>query len=174
VAVHPARIVLLGIPADRPETQYGWIEPEKPMEPGPAESSDVLPVRRFWEKPSPGLAMQFWKRGFLWNSFVLVSRITAVIDLFARALPRLYGSFAVLLSSLGTADEGEAIDRLYSSIGSESFADRILVDFAQDLSVLPVRGVTWNDLGDPMRVLAVIDHLGIRPRWLAAGRNDCV
>jgi hypothetical protein len=53
LAVHPARIVLLGIPADRPETEYGWIEPEKPREPGPAQLSDVLPVRSFWEKPSP-------------------------------------------------------------------------------------------------------------------------
>jgi mannose-1-phosphate guanylyltransferase len=174
VAGHPARIVLLGIPPDRPETQYGWIEPEHPIGPDPAQLSDVLPIRRFWEKPSPELAMQFWKSGFLWNSFVLVSRITALIDLFARALPRLYISFAQLLSALGTADESEAIDRLYSSIGSESFADGILVEFARELAVLPVRGVTWNALGDPMRVLAIINHLGLRPRWLAACRNHCV
>ena len=112
--------------------------------------------------------MQLWKRGFLWNSFVLVARLTALIDLFARALPRLYVSFGKVFSALGTADEGEAIERLYSSIGSESFADRILVDFAEELSVLPVRGLTWNDLGDPMRVLAMIEHLGARPGWLAA------
>jgi len=171
VRVHPARIVLLGIPPDRPETQYGWIEPERSSKPGPAESIDVLRVRRFWEKPSPELAMQFWKCGFFWNSFVLVSQITALIDLFARALPRLYIAFAQVFSAFGTADEGEAIDRVYSSIGSENFADKILVDFAQELSVLPVRGVTWNDLGDPMRVLAIIEHLGIRPRWLAACRH---
>jgi mannose-1-phosphate guanylyltransferase len=174
VAGHPARIVLLGIPPDRPETQYGWIEPEHPIGPVPAKLSDVLPIRRFWGKPSPEVAMQFWKAGFFWNSFVLVSRITALIDLFARALPRLYISFAQLLSALSTADEGEAIDRLYSSIGSESFADGILVEFARELSVLPVRGVTWNALGDPMRVLAIINHLGIRPRWLAACRSHCV
>jgi mannose-1-phosphate guanylyltransferase len=167
-AVHRARIVLLGIPADRPETQYGWIEPEKPIEPGTADSSDVLPVRRFWEKPSPELATRLWKCGFFWNSFVLVARITALIDLFARASPRLYIAFAQLLSAFGTAAECDAIDRLYSSISSESFADRILVEFAQDLSVLPVHGVIWNDLGDPSRVLATLDHLGIRPRWLAA------
>jgi mannose-1-phosphate guanylyltransferase len=141
------------------------------MKPGPAGSIDVLQIRRFWEKPSPELAMQFWKHGFFWNSFVLVSQITALIDLFARALPRLYIAFAQLFSVLGTADEGEAIDRLYSSIGSQSFVDKILVEFAQELSVLPVRGVTWNDLGDPMRVLAIIEHLGIRPQWLAACRR---
>jgi len=171
VVAHPPRIVLLGIPPDRPETQYGWIEAEQSMKPGPAGSIDVLQIRRFWEKPSPELAMQFWKCGFFWNSFVLVSQITALIDLFARALPRLYIAFAQLFSVLGTADEGEAIDRLYSSIASQSFVDKILVEFAQELSVLPVRGVTWNDLGDPMRVLAIIEHLGIRPQWLAACRR---
>jgi mannose-1-phosphate guanylyltransferase len=138
------------------------------MDQSAAESSDVLPVRRFWEKPSSELAMELWRRGFFWNSFVLVAKISTLIDLFARALPRLYIDFAHLLPAFGTEHECEAVDRLYLSINSESFADRILVEFAQDLSVLPVRGLAWNDLGDPNRVLATINHLGIRPRWLAA------
>jgi mannose-1-phosphate guanylyltransferase len=104
----------------------------------------------------------------LWNSFVLVARIRTLIDLFARAIPGLYIEFAQLLSVFGTASEGEVLDQLYSRIGSESFTDKILVEFAQNLSVLPVRGVAWTDLGDPTRVLATIDHLAIRPRWLAA------
>jgi mannose-1-phosphate guanylyltransferase len=44
VSSHLGRIVLLGIPADRPETQYGWIEPETAKAPGPSAESDVHPV----------------------------------------------------------------------------------------------------------------------------------
>ena len=83
-------------------------------------------MRRFWEKPSPELAVEFWKRGFLWNSFVLVARITALIDLFVRALPKLYTAFAQSLSVLDTASESEAMDQLYTNISTESFAERIL------------------------------------------------
>jgi mannose-1-phosphate guanylyltransferase len=45
----PERVVLLGIRADRPETEYGWIEPARS---GilPVDGS-VRPVKRFWEKP---------------------------------------------------------------------------------------------------------------------------
>jgi mannose-1-phosphate guanylyltransferase len=163
----PSSIVLLGIPAERPETQYGWIEPAQPIDFGTRGPSRVLPVRRFWEKPSPELAVELWKRGFLWNSFVLVARITALIDLFVRALPQLYIAFAQSRSVLDTASESEAMDQLYTNISTESFAERILVDFAHDLSVLPVCGVKWNDLGEPQRVLATLDDLGIRPNWLA-------
>lgn len=99
---------------------------------------------------------------------MLVAPITALIDLFVRALPQLYIAFARSLSVLATAPESEAMDQLYANISTENFAERILVDFARDLSVLPVRGVKWNDLGEPQRVLATMDTLGIRPRWLAA------
>jgi mannose-1-phosphate guanylyltransferase len=58
-------IVLLVIPAERPETQNGWIEPARPIDLGTIGPSRALPVRRFWEKPSPELAVEFWKRGFL-------------------------------------------------------------------------------------------------------------
>jgi hypothetical protein len=96
-----------------------------------------------------------------------VARITALIDLFVRALPQLYIAFAQSRSVLDTASESEAMDQLYTNISTESFAERILVDFAHDLSVLPVCGVKWNDLGEPQRVLATLDDLGIRPNWLA-------
>ena len=164
----PTSIVLLGIPADGPEPQYGWIEPARPLDLRVTGPGQVLPVRRFREKPSPELALELWRRSFLWNSFVMVARITALIDLFARALPRPYTPLLSHFPYLVTASESEAIGRLYTNIDAESFADRILVEFAHDLSVLPVRGVKWNDLGEPQRVLTTVHDLGIRPKWLAA------
>src|ERR1700680_1903573 len=86
----------------------------------------VFRIRRFWEKPSPDIAQELLRQGFLWNSFVVVARITALLDLFARALPSLYISFAQLLSFFGTTSETKIIDRLYDSIASVSFSDTIL------------------------------------------------
>jgi hypothetical protein len=34
-----------------------------------------------------------------------------------------------------------------------------------NLAVLPVRGVTWSDWGEPARVVGTLGRLGIRPAW---------
>jgi hypothetical protein len=37
-----------------------------------------------------------------------------------------------------------------------------------NLSVLPVHGIEWSDLGEPLRVMTVLSRLGIHPDWAAA------
>jgi mannose-1-phosphate guanylyltransferase len=98
---------------------------------------------------------------------VIVARIAALLDLFARALPQLYISFAQLFAIFGTTREREALAQLYDHIPSVSFSDNILTEFCGGL-VLPVRDVQWSDLGEPTRVLNIIAQLGLRPGWLAA------
>src|SRR5256886_11275247 len=56
----PDRVVLLGIEAETPETEYGWVEPSRL--PLPVDGPAALPVRRFWEKPSPTLARLLLER----------------------------------------------------------------------------------------------------------------
>jgi mannose-1-phosphate guanylyltransferase len=164
----PERVVLLGIPADTPESQYGWIEPAHPFDFDLKGIKPALHVRRFWEKPSPSVALELWRQGFYWNSFVMVARITALLDLFARALPQLYISFAQLFFSFRSSSEKESVNRLYDEIPSISFSDNVLTDFCEELLVLPVHDVQWSDLGEPSRVLNVIAQLGLRPKWMAA------
>jgi mannose-1-phosphate guanylyltransferase len=172
-AEFPERLLLLGIPADKPESQYGWIEPAQPLDfdlvaNGLMGIGPAFHIRRFWEKPSPEVASELCRQGFFWNSFVIVAGIAALLDLFARASSQLYISFAQLFSFFGTANESEAIAQLYDNIPSVSFSDNILTEFCAEFLVLPVRGVQWSDLGDPTRVLNIIAQLGVRPKWLAA------
>src|SRR3972149_5398964 len=72
----PDLIILLGIRPDRPEVEYGWIEPADriPLE-GPGQ---VYRVRRFWEKPPLALAPTLLTSGCLWNSFLMVGRGAAL------------------------------------------------------------------------------------------------
>src|SRR5262245_4606311 len=64
----PDHLVLLGIEAEAPETEYGWVEPLRV--PVPVAGPPVFAIRRFWEKPSPTLARVLFERRCLWNSFV--------------------------------------------------------------------------------------------------------
>jgi mannose-1-phosphate guanylyltransferase len=49
-ASRPEMVILLGIPPETPEVEYGWIEAGIPL--GSALPSNICRANRFWEKPS--------------------------------------------------------------------------------------------------------------------------
>jgi mannose-1-phosphate guanylyltransferase len=112
----PAKIVLLGIPADGPESGYGWIEPAEQLTQASPGVEPIFRIRHFWEKPPPHIAADYWLSGFLRNSFVMVAEAGELLDLFARMTPQLYSSFAEIMPVLNTSLEGNAIAKLYASI----------------------------------------------------------
>lgn len=145
----PDLIVLLGITPDGPEVEYGWIEPGEPIL-GPQA---LYRVGRFWEKPSSDLAAMLWSRGCLWNSFVMVARVPALLALIRKAMPDLYHAFVAVRPTLGTPLEGEVLRPLYAHLPPTNFSKEVLETHPGRLAVLPVSGVGWTDLGDPRRVL---------------------
>lgn len=164
VAQRPELTALLGITPSAPETAYGWIEP------GPAiEGTAALMVRRFWEKPRSDLARELMDRGCLWNSFVIVGRLSTLMGLFLIALPDLHLAFRKIRAVIDTNFEQKTIERLYADLRPEGFSERVLAtERPVNLAVLPVRGVEWSDLGEPRRVMDVIARSGIHPQWAAA------
>jgi mannose-1-phosphate guanylyltransferase len=124
VAARPDTIVLLGVQPDRPESQYGWIEPDDVV-PG-AWSWPIYRVRRFWEKPSVETARWLMRAGALWNSFVIVANPTVLDHLVCRALPALAAAFGPLRALNGTAREGEAARITYARLDPTDFSRDIL------------------------------------------------
>ena len=158
-------IMLLGLEAESPEVEYGWIEPSQAIR----GHAHIFGVRRFWEKPSRMLAQVLQLRGCLWNSFVMVASVQALLDIIESAIPELYRSFAALTPLLGTAAEVKAIELLYSRLAEINFSHQVLALKPERLAVLKVTGVRWNDLGEPKRVMASLDMAGVRPRWAESG-----
>ena len=155
-------VILLGIEPESPETEYGWIEPAGSIQ----GHRQLRYVRRFWEKPSPGLAAVLQLRGCLWNTFVMIASAQALVDIIASATPALYNAFASVMPMFGTDDEPTMIEKLYALLGETNFSDRVLALVPERLTVLKVSGIKWNDLGEPKRVLASIQTAGARPRWM--------
>lgn len=163
VKARPEMMVLLGIEPDRPEVEYGWIEPATSfMEQLPRE---IRRVRRFWEKPSANTAKTFMAQGFLWNSFVMVGRLEAFLLMIKRAVPKLYMAFEAVRPTLSTRREREAIQNLYAKIGPSNFSHDVLSTSANDLSVMPVKGVGWSDWGNPGRVLSTLARIGLQAEY---------
>ena len=164
IRARPDLVVLLGIEADTPETEYGWIEADDC--PLPMDNALVFPIRRFWEKPSPELATTLLGRRCLWNSFVMTGRVSAFLDLIAAGAPELMRAFEPLRRALGTSREPYVAERIYAALPSLNFSERVLVPGAPRLGAVRVKGVEWSDLGNVERVFATIRRNGWRPRWL--------
>ena len=156
VQTQPETVTLLGITPTTAEKEYGWIEPQRSVL-GSAVRS-ITRVKRFWEKPGATLASSLMERGCLWNSFVMVGRVDALLKMTRAALPELYADFAALAPAFETA----ALAKLYSRINDSNYSHEVLAQRPQDLAVMRVGDVGWSDVGEPSRVLATLAHMGIQ------------
>jgi len=151
VAARPDLVILLGITPDAPEEQYGWIEPGQSVHAN--ASGHFYQVRRFWEKPSRPLAQELMEKGCLWNSFVMIGQVRALLAMIREALPDLYRRFA-LIKELDLLAEQKLACQLYGSIPSINFSQAVLANRPEDLALFPVSGIEWSDLGEPARVIS--------------------
>jgi mannose-1-phosphate guanylyltransferase len=158
--VQPDRVTLLGITPTGPEMEYGWIEAQPSILSSAPRS--ITQVSRFWEKPSAETARMLMQRGCLWNSFVMVGRVDALLKMTRTALPNLYSQFAKITSTFESPEERTALHELYSKIPESNFSHQVLASRPEDLSVLRVADVGWSDLGEPSRVLSTLTRIGVR------------
>jgi mannose-1-phosphate guanylyltransferase len=161
VRARPDLVVLLGIAAVRAEPAYGWIEPGASI-----AGTPLFRVVRFYEKPKPGLAEALFARRCLWNSFVIVARVPALLALMRQAAPRFSAAFAPVRAAVGSQGEREAARIVYRDLAASDFSADVLGARPSNLAVLPVEGVEWCDWGDPGRVVSTLAALGVRPAWV--------
>ncbi len=168
VETRPDLVVLLGVRAEYPEVEYGWIEAGPPV--AQAGSPTLYRVKRFWEKPAAATARGLLARGCLWNSFVMIGRVPAFLALIRRVAPGLLDALQGLGPVLGTDLEPAAVRAAYRRLPSVNFSREVLTACPANLAVLPVAGVVWTDLGTPARVLGTLARVGARPAWLEAAK----
>lgn len=154
VASDPARIVLLAVEALEPETEYGYVLPH--VEEGGVNVWGLRRAARFVEKPDFRQAERLVQAGALWNTMIMVFKVSTVLELMRKFCAPLYSKFARVFDALGTARESEAVAELYRDLEplnfSSGFLEKLAADAPQPLSVLPVFQVLWSDWGSPERL----------------------
>jgi mannose-1-phosphate guanylyltransferase len=148
--------VALGLAAERPEAGYGWFELGEPIVNEPAR---LFAVRRFWEKPPAEITRAIWSGGAHRNSFILVAKVSALLSLIAKTLPRLHSIFHTVKPVVGTTFEAQMIESLYRDLPLLEFSQRVLARSSQAVAVLPVSKLEWSDLGEPRRVLSLLKRI---------------
>jgi mannose-1-phosphate guanylyltransferase len=156
-------LVILGITPDRDESDYGWIEPAGPLCPG----STLLRVARFWEKPPESIARKLRRQGCLWNTLVMAATVRAFLTTIFRVLPELREVASRVWPAVHTREEYPAMEAVYGKVSCPDFAAEVLTHSAPHLTLLPIRGLYWNDLGTPRRVYETLARMQLRPAWMA-------
>lgn len=169
---NPATVILLGVSAKRAETEYGWIEAAPAM--SPDSQNGLLKVKRFWEKPSVRTAEELLERGCVWNTFVMIGRAQAFLDLIRARAADIYRSFESLLALPETASVNEGLSAVYQGVTTADFSRLVLSGAPEQLGAWCLGDVGWSDLGDPRRVLTVLDETGITNEWMNSGRTRAV
>lgn len=83
----PGRLVLLGVPPTQPEIDYGWMEVGDTI--GQEQGQALYQVSGFWEKPSLAEAQMLYRQGYLWNTMVVVGKVSLLVTLFHMLTPTL-------------------------------------------------------------------------------------
>jgi mannose-1-phosphate guanylyltransferase len=161
---NPDSVVLLGAAAKHAETEYGWIEAEPAV---PTQSSSgFLRVKRFWEKPSARIAQDLLERGCVWNTFVMVGRAQAFLDLIRCGVPEIFQEFGPLMEQGEPEDLRETMKAIYNRLAPTDFSQLVLSRVPDRLGVWCLGDVGWSDLGDPRRVIKTLAEAGMTNTWI--------
>lgn len=140
-AAREGRLVVFGVPPDRPETGYGYIET------GAGADRAVMPVTRFVEKPDAETARRYLESGnFFWNAGIFLFRASAMKAAFQVSAPDIWRGAEAAMRQASRQASGLFLPHdLYAAVPSTSI-DYAVMERASNISMVRAR-FRWNDLG---------------------------
>lgn len=138
---HIKALVTLGIQPTHPNTGYGYIQYE-----GMEVTKGVFKVKTFTEKPDLEIAKSFLESGdFLWNAGIFAWKASSILAAFEKYQPEMYELFDQEKMHFNTAEENQAIQRIYPQCTNISI-DIAIMEKANNVYVMPA-SFGWSDLG---------------------------
>lgn len=134
-------LMTIGIQPTRPETGYGYIQINEPI-----QENTIVKVKTFTEKPSLEVAKSFVECGeFLWNAGIFVWSTKAILDAFKKHQNELYTIFEAGTNLYNTDAEQNFIDKVYPSCQNISI-DYGIMEHSKDVYVHGA-DFGWSDIG---------------------------
>lgn len=170
LALHPKKVVLLAAKPDRPERDYGWIEAGDKFPGTNPDGEAVHLVSRFCEKPPQEQASDFYRRGFSWNTLIMVVKAGTLWEIGWQLTPELIQrleEIRFMAERLTPGREERLFQKVFANLTPSDFSTGILEKIAARILVLEMKDVVWNDWGRPERVVESLKKIGKRPHFLA-------
>ncbi|MCS6896423.1 MAG: mannose-1-phosphate guanylyltransferase/mannose-6-phosphate isomerase [Nitrospira sp.] len=170
-------LVTFGIKPIRPETGYGYIQPNEKVVLGRMGRLRGYRVRQFVEKPDAATAARYLKAGsYYWNSGMFVWRAATILDEIRRHQPIL----AKVMDRIRRLKEAGApvssIDEAYRRAASLSI-DNGVMERSSKAAMVPV-SFRWSDVGSwgSLDEVAVKDKAGnvLNGRVIDLGSADSI
>lgn len=151
LAASGEKIVVLGVPATKAETGYGYIENGKTVD--RVDGIDITRVKRFTEKPHKALAEAFVTSGnYAWNSGMFLWSVKTLTGAIREHSPTIAAQMEKIAEAYGTPEFSRVFAEIYP------LCDNISIDYAvleprsakgaeaSEIYCLP-GDFCWNDLG---------------------------
>jgi mannose-1-phosphate guanylyltransferase/mannose-6-phosphate isomerase len=139
-------LVTFGIHPSRPETGFGYIQPNKRKRLGSPGPFVGYSVARFVEKPDLPTANRYWKSGnYFWNSGIFVWKAATILEELALQQPKLSKILKNLGRQIGTSEFSASLRKAYAKIPSLSIDHAVMEHSARSV-VVPV-DFGWSDVG---------------------------
>ena len=150
VACTPGRMVVLGIPPERPETGFGYVERQGESVGAPGQP--VFAVRCFREKPQLDVAKEYVASGnFHWNAGMFFWRVSTYLDAMKEFLPGTHALIEELAQHIGKRSYEAKLKRVYPKLENISVDYAILERATRQpgaprVFVIPAE-IGWSDIG---------------------------
>lgn len=149
------KIVTLGVPADAPDTGYGYIRRGKPLEAVSGERA--FAVEEFKEKPDRKTAEAYLAEGsYAWNSGMFLWTPARLLEEIARQMPELHRCL-----QLGSAEgiHSQAFRSAWNDLQPQTI-DYGVMENAREVVMLEADGLGWSDIGSWDRVYDLLPKDG--------------
>ena len=158
-------LVTLGIHPTFPSTGFGYIQQGSLL--GEYENFVVFRAETFKEKPNLETAKAFIEaEDHSWNSGMFIWKVSRVLGEIERQMPPLHQVLSKIEAAWGTSSQQAVLEKEWNSL------EKISIDFgimegAENVAVIPARGLGWSDVGSWNAVYDVL------PKSSEGNVNNC-
>jgi mannose-1-phosphate guanylyltransferase/mannose-6-phosphate isomerase len=139
-------LVTFGIKPTRPETGYGYIQPDRRTRLCSVGTLSGYRVARFVEKPNLQTAKRYMGSGnFYWNSGIFMWKASAVLEELSKQNPGLFRSLKRIHTLRQSGDSKGKVPKLYKQLEAISI-DNGVMEHSSRAAVIPVH-FEWSDVG---------------------------
>ena len=150
LAASGEKMIVLGVPATRPETGYGYIELGEVIRAG---SVPVRRVKRFTEKPNLARAEEFLASGnYAWNGGIFLWTARTLANAIREHCPAMAPLLTKIAAAYGTPEFEQVFAEVYPQCESISIDYAVLEprsakgELKAEIYCLPA-DFAWNDIG---------------------------
>jgi mannose-1-phosphate guanylyltransferase len=136
-------IITLGIPPDRPDTGYGYIEFNNEID---QIADNIYKVKSFKEKPDIATAESYLsQKKYLWNAGIFIFKAENIISAFKKYSPEIFRILHSGYNLFNSDSEKEFIQKNYPTTPNISI-DYAIMEKADNIYTIPA-DISWSDLG---------------------------